>query len=232
MKRAIISFAHGRQHRKYAAATWPTHRVYAERCRAKFVAFHKRTVPRNWPVYFQKYRMAREALRRYDRVMLLDADCVVMPSCPDLFGLVTPGMFGGFDEVAYWGPTWASVALFELAVCRDNIDMNAWNGAHLNAGVWVFDRRHFDLFSDPEPGPFRWRFPEQTMMSWRLSRDKTPIVRLPESCNYMSHYKNHPVPSPHRVDIYHVVGWNPPKGDRLGTLRRLAKKAMKGWEKC
>lgn len=232
MKRAIITLTVGKEYTKMARLTHPLMLRYAKFCRADFVSYRTRTVPRSWPVHFQKFRSCRQALGKYDRVMFLDTDCVVFPSCPDLFSLVTPGMFGGFDEISFWGPAWGMTQLFKLRVCRPTVKLELWNGAHLNAGVWVFDKRHRKLFADPSTGPMLWDFPEQTLMSWRLSVYRTPIVRLPEATNYLSCYDTHAIPNPHRVDIYHITGWSPdPKRDRMKTIAKLAKKATAAWDK-
>jgi hypothetical protein len=76
VKRAIISYAEGDEHKELAGMTWPLMQAYADLCGAEFVGFSAAPdIPRH--PSWKKLACIADALVAFDEVLWLDTDVVV-----------------------------------------------------------------------------------------------------------------------------------------------------------
>lgn len=80
--KAIVTVATGREFLDLLQVTGPTIKAYADRCRADYIALTNAT--KSW-WGLEKFR-TRHFVEQYDEVLFIDADCIVSPETPSLFG--------------------------------------------------------------------------------------------------------------------------------------------------
>lgn len=237
MNRKIIgTVVIGEEYERMFQHTGPLLAKYAARIGAGLVVIGRRTMDRRLPPIFEKWAIA-SLLHSHDRVAIVDCDMVVMPNAPDIFERVPIDRFGSYDETSHkaWGDKWLHEKVlpgcFEsIAAKRPQLLIDwEWNGIYLNAGLWVLGPGHLPLFSDPLESLEHASFicPEQTWMSFLVSRHDVEVERLPVEFNYMTHHKEHQILQGEQVHFYHVTMWNPPDGYRLGAVKKLAAEAAR-----
>lgn len=80
--RCVLTVATGRKFRELLEVTRPSLKAYAEKCNAEFIELTNET-ELWWG--FEKCR-ARHFVEQYDETLFVDADCVVNPAAPSIFG--------------------------------------------------------------------------------------------------------------------------------------------------
>ena len=80
--KAIVTIATGRNFLDLLQITGPTIKAYADRCRADCIALTNST--KSW-WGLEKFR-TRHFVEQYDEILFIDADCIVQPNAPSLFG--------------------------------------------------------------------------------------------------------------------------------------------------
>lgn len=114
-------------------------------------------------LHLEKFQLG-PLLERYERILYVDADVLLMPHCPDVFALVPPGALGVVEDPAgalMW-KRHEEMARMQARLGR----LPEWDRRYFNAGVLVLSRCHRSLLTfDPERlVPGRW--PDQTSLNY------------------------------------------------------------------
>lgn len=80
--KALVTVATGREFRNLLQITEPLIRSYAARCDADYIALTNST--KSW-WGLEKFR-TRHFVEQYEEVLFVDADCIIKPNAPSLFG--------------------------------------------------------------------------------------------------------------------------------------------------
>jgi len=168
----------------YAACTVPFMRRYAERVAADFIEFkrfpnqHRYGPNHSWFHVEAIKILAGQSY--YQTMLLLDADQLVMPGCPDLFALsenmiaVVQDM--GIPEVDDRFRDW----------CRKHYGEEPLPGPYFNAGMLVVPleaaRRLTSYLGGPYPND---RFHDQDFLNLRLQK-REELVWLPHELNWLA----------------------------------------------
>lgn len=167
----------------YAEYTVPFMRAYAERCGADFVEykqFPRRQLYPSAPSWFHIEAIRQFASQEYyTKLLLLDADQLVMPSCQDLFkGLgdhVQAVTDMGIPDGGNFGP-W----------CREKLDESPVEGSYFNAGMLLLPltaaRRIAPRLEGPYPNDVEPLF-EQHFLNQRI-RQQEVVDLLPNEFNW------------------------------------------------
>jgi len=92
---------------------------------------------------WEKFRI-REFLEKYERVIWIGSDCIVMQNCPNLFDVVPPDTFGATDEwPLFHAPEFTS---FPKKQCQFYGIPEYQPQQYFNSDVLVVSRCHSDLF--------------------------------------------------------------------------------------
>ncbi len=221
--RLVLTIATGREYRKLLKITRPTMEAYARRIGADFVALTDTT--QGWPL-LEKFR-AGEWLPWYERMIYLDADCIVSPDCPDLFDIVPAGSIGAHND---WGFLSGSQGWFRqawVALMRSQgLDRKFPAGVCQNSGVIVCDREHLAAWTPPaEPMP-EDHIDEQSLIQANVAAAGFPVKWLSPVFNFQYWF-----PGLRTVEVFaaaarhaHVVHLaNCPARLRLKLARQLTK---------
>lgn len=234
MRLAVVTLATGQVGRELLAVAGQPMQAYARRVGADFHALTSPKLAEGWH-HGAKFHV-RKALTEggYDRLVYFDADVVVSPDCPDLFGLVPESRAALFDE----GP--------ELIKHRDKFgcgDLDWVNGemgaicealgrpAHqraesdhyFNAGVMVLSKRHANVLRPPDkPIPF-YHCSEQQVCNLNIVWDDIRVQSLPREFNWAWWYERDDWASATGCHVYHASGlYHANEAPADGHRRRLA----------
>jgi len=191
--------------------------AYARRVGADFVICDWPGHPR-WPMS-SKYVIPR-VLDHYERIVYLDADVLVRKTCPDLFSMVPPRMFGAVDELG------------QHRAKRDHreIEYECFRRAHgystgpaewyFNAGVMVIPKRYAWVVERPRGAFPMGHCSEQDRTNAMALDNKIEMCFLPQMCNWQSWYDSDFRLAP--TDA--VLHWSSSEPDR--RARRVASMEM------
>lgn len=194
-RRVILSMAVGDYWREVAAISLPLLERYASRVGAD--VRRATALPFEFPPWspttaccLYRLDLMRQAFLDYDRVLWLDADVLVRPDSPDLFALVPPTHWAGYDELpAAWAIGWEahvhSVHRHMVEVCReDGLEIPDSGGRYFNGGVQLASRAHRHLYA-PAVNPSDHAWGEQSRVNVRLFLARVPVYHLPAAFNAM-----------------------------------------------
>jgi len=146
MRKALVTVAIGDYFRKMARISYPGMLKYAMRTGAEMLVFTD-------PVYdqhqFDKMRACAEALKRFDRILYMDVDCLIHEECPDLFELVPQDRLGAMDEGRHATDEQRSVHAGLMRTAAVAYGMEETSEFH-NTGVLVASRQHASAFHVPK----------------------------------------------------------------------------------
>lgn len=181
---ALATVTIGGKTESIARLTHPVMRQYAMRLGADFVVIDKQRVNNREPK-FEKFQLY-ELLETYERVVYLDTDILVMPTCKSLLDIVPSYMFGAFFDSEVKDndadiPEWREEEIEHFQRKHGDI---GWTKTYFNSGVMVVHRRHREIFKhDTQLHPGK-RVVDQTQINYRLQQLKYPAFDIGPRYNY------------------------------------------------
>jgi predicted O-methyltransferase YrrM len=176
-------------------ATLPTIEAYADRIGQDFICIkeRKRNSPHTAP-HFEK-RQVRDLLKRYERIIYVDADVVIRDNCPNLFGIVEEDAIGAFNELSQNNPNAEAIRQDALAAQEHlgrlkHWDLGASDGVFINSGVIVASRKHRNIFKFSKRRLWSKLFRDQTQINYNIQKGRFRIQQLPSEYNWMRFCKN------------------------------------------
>ncbi|MEO3474355.1 hypothetical protein AAFN86_20985 [Roseomonas sp. CAU 1739] len=125
--------------------------------------------------------LAVDVAMAHDRIIMLDADILIRPHAPDLFGIVPPDAIGAYPE----GEHYQRAGIVE--------DLVALHGVapfppqhYVNAGMMVLSRAHLGVLAALSHGTIGGRIPEQDTVNAALRRLGAPLHRLTPEFNLIA----------------------------------------------
>lgn len=223
-ERVIVTLAVGPQFAELLAISEPSLRDYARRCRADFVAIRSGSVAHGYAMG-EKFRLPRFFDHGYCEVLYLDADLIVMPTAPDLYGLLPTGadsaMHDDYSELSQ--TEWLDQEYQSL------IDSQGWGCAApqtcFNTGVMLATKYARELFTLPDRSFPESHTAEQSLININADRRGLNVWRLPREWNEQW-WPNHRITSRPGTHIYHWA--NAPHHQRLTEMTRLAAEIAAG----
>jgi hypothetical protein len=178
-RRAIVQVVSSPSIRIEHSITRPLVEAYAQRIGARYVTVE---LPDTMPPAAAKFA-ARPAFDDYDRVCLLDVDVVVSPDSPDIFELCPSTMIGA------WREDQAFVEESRLMNQEQRIIEQSHRPAlreHINSGVLVLPREHYDLLDFPQGDCFFGHpLHENSHVNSRIFDEGRPFYCLPYDMNFI-----------------------------------------------
>lgn len=112
---------------------------------------------------------------KYDRILRLDYDLLITPSCPNLFDIVPEGMIGGVYEDIGIIKERRKVDIMRIQAALGELD---WRVGYMNVGVVVASKQHREIFN--------------TSIEEINRVQAIPYIEMPEQAylNYMIHKLN------------------------------------------
>ena len=132
---------------------------------------------------------AQELLTRYDRVLYIDGDILVLKTEDNIFNEVPEDCFGAFEEGQTIGARQNDMTVYmnkyNDMLKRRNLPVTInWNGKYYNAGVMVASKCHSNAFDLPVEYMYH-KFPEQDHTNYNISNNNVKVYELPIKWNRM-----------------------------------------------
>lgn len=128
----------------YAEKTIPLIQTYADKWGAEFMRLTDGS-PSNYGEGRHHYRIMKlgELLNTYDRILNLDADMIILPSCPNPFDFVNPDKIGTiFEDVGSREPA-RKQSIRDIQNQWGNVN---WTSGYINTGFFMVSKKHKDIF--------------------------------------------------------------------------------------
>lgn len=201
MERCIFTQRWGVLAESWAQTNTPFLELYARRCKAhlhidrtppRVTSEHPHITNEFMQLMILRLKLMQDLLREHDRILLLDADTLVRPDCPNLFDLVPPTHWAGVDEamLAYRNNfvqhVYDSHAHMTSVCHADGLPVPDSGKRYFNCGVQMASRCHSFLYDPPVNPTNDPNWVEQSRINVRLFlRRETLIYYLPECFNQM-----------------------------------------------
>jgi hypothetical protein len=183
----------------FEVITAPRYRIRPNLIRKRLVWYH-----------IEKFQLF-DAFDRYRRILFLDSDILIAPDCPNLLELVPAGELGCvFDDRG--ADAWKREA--ELRRLERRLGaLPAGPRRYFNSGVMVLDGTHKALFEMDRKAFIRGRWPEQTLLNYRVLAGQYRVHELPSRYNFLADGSN---------------GWEQAENRRKAGLVHYAGPSAKG----
>ena len=146
-----------------------------------------------------------ELFEKYDRILRLDYDVIIAPTCPNLFDIVPEDKIGGVYE---------DVGIAEIdrrqriRDIQDSLGDLQWSEGYMNAGVVVASKQHKEVFNTSIEEITRVQeipsivTPEQDYFNYMVRKLGCEVFELDYKFNHIRHF------SPNRFESYiiHYAG--------------------------
>ena len=157
--------------------TNPIIESYSKTCGADCVKLEK---PHPIHLHF-KIMQCKELLEQYDRVLVLDTDVLITPSCPNLFELVPRNMVGTiFEDVG----SRREDRLSRIKLVQQQWGDIGWTEHYINTGVFLVSKEHRILFEEDRLWTDRGY--DDVTIGYRINNHSVPVGELDYRFNHMS----------------------------------------------
>ena len=174
---------------------------------------------------FEKFQ-ALEYFDAYDRILILDADAMMSPTCPDIFAAVPENAIGVVMEDVGSRMELRRGLIARIRMMAIDARLDGWTTGYFNSGMVVLSRCHREAmtldFNDVRtrdvampPG-----FPSQNTTNYLARRSGFPICELGYKWNHMSIFSENWNGAPNPLDSYiaHYAGLKPePRLERAAS---------------
>lgn len=195
----------------WAELMHPVFKKYADRVKADFLILgESQNVPEastgiGLGVYQYRIMEHYNLHAHYDRILHLDSDMLLMPSCPNLFEVVEEGSVGTiYEDVGSRRP--------QRAGCIKNAQSKfgdiGWTEGYINTGVFVTSRQHRDIYQKIAGEYFTDWGTDDIHIGYLINKLGHKVQELPYQFNHMTMFSEHWNGSPDRFDshIIHYAG--------------------------
>lgn len=221
----MVTLAIGDFYEELGALTHPLLRQYAVGCSADFIVLDSRKLgeEHGLPIPYEKLQVF-DLLDRYDRIVFIDTDIVVLPDAPSLFEQCPPDILGAVSEEEY------ARSDRDKTVTQDVLGPVDWVRPYFNTGVMVVPRVHRELLDPAAPGLLNWATGEfreqhinllndQPYLNHRANALELPFIDLNRAYNFTCAH-----PDGHRRFRQHLIHYSGPSGHRYGPrLEQIAR---------
>lgn len=164
-----------------AKITHPLLKKYAERCGADFIVINEDRM--NLSSFHFEILQCYDLFDTYERILVIDTDTLITPSCPNLFEIVPEGQIGTIYEDKYnrkrdrWGwirkvqQAWGDVG---------------WRKGYINTGVILFSKCHRDALTYEPEKIWNDLGYDDVLIGYNIHKYDYPVFELSYKFNHMS----------------------------------------------
>lgn len=215
-RRAVVTLAIGDTFQEMGRSTHPLFKRYAQRCQAEFIVLDSpRLAQRLGLPTYEKFQVHELLDGRFDQVLFVDTDIVVLPTAPSVFELCAPEVFAAANEEGY---SLSSLHKRETQAQLGTID---WHNPYFNSGVMLFGPAHRDIFSPDNPLLLKWVngennadhvMSDQPILNYLVNASGTEFLDLGYRFN-----RTRVLRDTHNRFRSHFIHYSGPSGHRYGA---------------
>jgi hypothetical protein len=172
----------GEQFKRVARVTHPPMRDYARKVGAEFYVISE---PKHSTPIWDKLQLY-DLFDRFDRIICIDSDTLVLPNCPNLFEIVPEGILGMYNEGLLTTDEEKKIQAdaIEQAEKEHGIKVKDRGYRFYNAGVIVLSQCHKHIFATPDKQP-QMSYADQPLYNLRILSTETPVQDIGYKFNRM-----------------------------------------------
>ncbi len=125
----------------------------------------------------------REILEKYERVVIIDSDIVIMPGTPNPFDVVPEGMIGSVYEDVGSREDQRQNVIHDIQIKFGDVD---WYEGYINTGFFVVSRVHKDIFRKINNELWTGFGYDDAHIGWNIHDQCFAVFGLPYVWNHMS----------------------------------------------
>jgi hypothetical protein len=205
---AVVTITIGKQFRQIARVIHPPMQEYARKIGAEFFVI---SVPKHSTPLWDKLQLY-ELCDRFDRIICLDSDVLVMRDCPNLFEVVPDGVLGMYNEglLTTDEEKAEQARAMDLAVELHNFKGSGNRGHRFyNAGVIVLTSKcHKFIFEQPEK-EVEMPYTDQPLYNLRIIKSGIEVQDLTYKFNRMPYVDSKVNEDRIFSHIIHYAGMSP-----------------------
>ena len=200
--------------RELTALTHPIIRRFVEKWGADFLELSEGPMdirPTHPDEYVEDarrhYRIMRssELFNDYDRILHIDSDVLIMPSCPNPFEVVPENCIGTILEDLGSRLAARRRSIFEVQQRWGDV---SWKTGYINTGVFVVSREHRPIFQPVNDEYWTSFGVDDVHLGWQIHKHGFEIHELPYQFNHLGMFSEVWNGSPDKFDshIIHYAG--------------------------
>lgn len=171
---------------------------YAQKCQADF------EIISDCKNLHHHYRIMQfyDLFEKYDRILSLDADILILKNCPNIFNYVPKEKIGTVFEDK------GSRQLDRrnrIKKIQDKFGDVNWNEGYINTGFAVFSKMHREIFKHTENLWLDLGY-DDVFLGWKINKLGLKIEELPHKFNHMSMFSENNGPSRFDSFCIHYAG--------------------------
>ena len=176
----------------------------------------KKTSGYNYKI-FEKFQV-QALINKFDRILRLDADIVISPTCPDVFKLFSPDkLWVTFEDIAGHRKSRRQ----QMDIVKESLGgIPYWKKDYFNSGVVLTSKKHGELYN-LDVSAIReivklslGKYKEQSVLNHRARNLNYEIGDMGYRFNHLSMFKK----DPRESFIVHVAGKQSGKEQRMKEL--------------
>lgn len=176
-----VSGSHTAEHALYSH---PSFKAYAHKIGADFKVIDTRKYGNEPYTCYEKFQISH-ILNNYQRVLYIDTDTFIKPSCPDLFDIVPYSTIGGVYDCPENTHTSRQNFIWErISATQELYGYIGWKEGYINGGVYVVSDIHKAIFTKYSNSPMRPTW-EQNTFNYNIVKNGFDIFKLDRAYNTM-----------------------------------------------
>jgi len=178
---AIVTRADSRIN-EMSKLTHPLLKKYASKCNADFIILSEniKGLHPHWRIF-----NCQKLLDNYDRILMIDTDALVLPTCPNIFNIVE---FSSIGTVLEDKGSRKEIRRQRIKMIQNKLGDVGWTEGYINTGVFVFSKEHRrileykveDLPVGDETGV------DDAYIGYQIHKHGFKVFELPFKFNHMS----------------------------------------------
>jgi lipopolysaccharide biosynthesis glycosyltransferase len=181
-KNAVVTLTINKKAEEIAKLTHNSFKSYSDKIGADFVIINKKLLNLEYP-HFEKFQLYN-LLDKYDRILYIDTDAIILPNCPNIFKLVKENYFGALFEENFQNRD------DEIKDFQDRFGDIGWKKRYFNSGVMVISRQHKEVFNYKKGISKGKSFKDQTQLNYNVNKLKIPIFNIGLKFNHIMAIKH------------------------------------------
>ena len=167
-----------------AAVTHPTLKCYATRWKADFIVLDgEYCKSEDYQLNHYMILQVGELLDDYERIIVIDSDVIILPDCPDPFGIVDEDKIGSIYEDKGSRQEHRRQIIKDIQAKFGDV---GWTEGYINSGFLVVSKRHKKIFEKIN-GELWTEFGfDDPLLAYNAHKHGFKIQELPCKWNFMS----------------------------------------------
>ena len=191
-----------------AAISHPIFRHFAYKWNADFIALNRNPeIPmdnKDKRLFYRTF-ISPSLFYAYDRILILDSDIILSPSCPNIFEEVPSNKIGlVMEDQGYKKDS----RLFRIKQIQDTYGDIGWISGYPNSGFMIFSKQHAHMFDSIGGSYFEQAGTDCVQIGYNISKWNLPYMDLGYQWNHMTMFSENWNGSPDRFDshVIHYAG--------------------------